>query len=375
MKWCEASQIAAARVFAATGILILVGAAALPAQAPQRQTIPDEISCSTCRLALTPVVQLGSSGDSVDLAPFFSVARNSRGEFIASVSGNGSIGVFNSRGALVNLFGRRGNGPGEFSFVGHIAIGRADSLIIAEPTRRRIALFSPAGQFARTVSVAPHSPSNIIPNPAGGWIIRSPTALRNTTGELLHAFSPSGTLLTSFGGPTAAPDGAALEAISSPGRTGDAWVAERTNYMLRRWDATGRNNLILTRQAPWFQPWEETSQTDDRANRPKPRVAQVVQLDERHLAVILSVAARDWKPAPPLPVLPGGETAMPTNGPALFEQMIEIIDLQTNRVLLRENPGPTVWIAGQIAPGLVYAAGRDNDGNQQIQIYQLAVTR
>ncbi|GBD32157.1 hypothetical protein HRbin33_01121 [bacterium HR33] len=94
----------------------------------------DTPACSSCRLTVTPLVVLGSPGDTVGPDLQYWVAADSRGRYyVAPTIGLGQVAVYDSTGRLLGLLGRRGQGPGEFEHAGS-AIPQAHRIIIFTPT-------------------------------------------------------------------------------------------------------------------------------------------------------------------------------------------------------------------------------------------------
>ncbi len=63
------------------------------------------------------------------------------------------IRVFDSKGKLLRTFGRRGQGPGEFSGPGGIKVMPDGVLVVSDVLSRRITYFNLKGKFLKTVSV------------------------------------------------------------------------------------------------------------------------------------------------------------------------------------------------------------------------------
>lgn len=62
------------------------------------------------------------------------------------------IKVFDSRGRLVRVIGRQGQGPGEFQSPRYFQITPQNNLMVTDPALRRVSLLSLEGQFVRDLS-------------------------------------------------------------------------------------------------------------------------------------------------------------------------------------------------------------------------------
>jgi hypothetical protein len=133
------------------------------------------------------------------------------------------------------------------------------------------------------------------------------------------------------------------------------------------WDQTGRNLQTITRVAPWFPAWTGTDATNDRASRPLPRIRTVTEFGGKYLAVVMTVAARDWKPS--VVGRSSADGVVPASGPAIYEKEIEVIDLTSNQVIVRQRT--STWLTGVVVPGLLYSADTGPDGLIFIDLWQL----
>ena len=96
---------------------------ALPAQEPE--VVSGQVTCGDCVITLDTVVTIGGlSGPGLHVIDRFSgVAVDRRGRFLINGSGPPEISVFDSTGKFLRTVGRRGEGPGEYRSIRHIAVG------------------------------------------------------------------------------------------------------------------------------------------------------------------------------------------------------------------------------------------------------------
>lgn len=107
-----------------------------------RWTIPD-----------TPLVSIGGADEGPEALSRVTDVMWSRDDAILVVEGSaGEIRRFDATGTFLDRIGRKGDGPGEFRYVG-AAWERADSLVAMDPGLRRITVFDSAGTPVRTLSL------------------------------------------------------------------------------------------------------------------------------------------------------------------------------------------------------------------------------
>ena len=69
----------------------------------------------------------------------------------------GDVKVFDKNGNFVKTFGKRGQGPGEFSRPYHIFVSRQKEVVIFDIVNRRFSYFSFDGEFIKNVSTAKYN--------------------------------------------------------------------------------------------------------------------------------------------------------------------------------------------------------------------------
>ena len=77
----------------------------------------------------------------------------SDGSVVVANSGNTEILVFDSTGDLLNSFGRRGAGPGEFAWLSRVFKHSDDSIVVWDDRQRRLSFFDRDGNLGRTVDI------------------------------------------------------------------------------------------------------------------------------------------------------------------------------------------------------------------------------
>lgn len=83
-----------------------------------------------------------------------SIAKDSRGNYVITDSGNHRIRKFNPRWQEILSFGEKGTEPGQFQYPLCVSIAPNDLLYIADLNNERIQVFSPFGQYLFSVDSA-----------------------------------------------------------------------------------------------------------------------------------------------------------------------------------------------------------------------------
>ncbi|HEX2189477.1 MAG TPA: 6-bladed beta-propeller [Longimicrobiaceae bacterium] len=101
------------------------------------------------------------------------VAFDSRENLYVLDRGNARVVVFDPAGRHLRTFGRRGNGPGEFSLPQRMTVSRGDEVVVSDVGRRAFSVFGPDGAFRRSVPFVRGmvtSGSNLAAHPQGGVV-------------------------------------------------------------------------------------------------------------------------------------------------------------------------------------------------------------
>jgi DNA-binding beta-propeller fold protein YncE len=83
-----------------------------------------------------------------------SIAKDSRGNYVITDSGNNRIRKFNPRWQEILSFGEKGTEPGQFQYPLCVSIAPNDLLYIADLNNERIQVFSPFGQYLFSIDSA-----------------------------------------------------------------------------------------------------------------------------------------------------------------------------------------------------------------------------
>jgi len=107
----------------AFGAVDVTAAMHLSAQRPER--VSGEVSCAECVISLDTVLSIGGlDGPGMHaVSPFSHVAVDRRGRILVAAEDQAEISVFDPGGGFLRTVGRRGEAPGEYGSISHIAVG------------------------------------------------------------------------------------------------------------------------------------------------------------------------------------------------------------------------------------------------------------
>ncbi len=166
-------------------------------------------SAPTWTTSAEPLVQIGTmANEGPDLLTRVrGVVELSDGRIVIADGGSNSLRWFDGSGAFLFERGGSGEGPGEFSRLGPIQRAAGDTLVTTDSGLRRITLFAPDGELARTESIDGLTvPGSAHPLSDGSYIVGS-TGFSSTqlTGEEEGLYRTNEPLLR-LGGPLEVPD-------------------------------------------------------------------------------------------------------------------------------------------------------------------------
>ncbi len=128
---------------------------------------------------LTEFLRLGdeAQGDTVLFGSISSMAVNSAGQVVVGDRDAAKVYVYSPDGQLASHFGGKGAGPGEFEWLGRVAVGPRDSVFAFDWQLRRISAFAPdTYQFAYSLTLVEGSgdqtPYDLVGVAEQGFILR-----------------------------------------------------------------------------------------------------------------------------------------------------------------------------------------------------------
>ena len=85
------------------------------------------------------------------------IVLQSSGRLVVANTGNRELCVFGPTGEFLHRLGRQGAGPGEYQAIQGVHRLRADSLLVYDPSLRRVSILDPDGQFVKSIPLSPPS--------------------------------------------------------------------------------------------------------------------------------------------------------------------------------------------------------------------------
>ena len=101
------------------------------------------------------------------------VAFDSKDNLYVLDRGNARVVAFDSTGHFLRVFGRRGNGPGEFTIPQRMTVTRGDEVVVSDVARQAFSVFGLDGAFRRSVPYAQGwvmTGSKLAPHSRGGVV-------------------------------------------------------------------------------------------------------------------------------------------------------------------------------------------------------------
>lgn len=307
--------------------------------------IAEDDACPDCRIELEPVATLRPPAERVGFVvlPSSSVARDRDGRFVAGlVLGEAAIAVFGPDGSFSHVFGRFGQGPGEFSdgrmFV---RIGAGDTVHVFQSIVHSV--WSPGARAfldSRRLQVRPFD----VVLQDGRTIVRAAVHGPGGTGIPVHVLAEDGTVATGIGRVNGQDSSMNpvdwVRRLARARRDRSVWVAQWKRYEISRFDLSGREETKLVREAAWFPPRTDPVEAEGYLTRARPTVEGLVESSEGTLWVVISRGDPAYDP-PELPRGVEGEPLDPyqdDNG--RLDTVIEVLDVTRGRLLARAELDP-----------------------------------
>lgn len=282
--------------------------------------------CLACRIDLNHVATIGSVHDEHLYSQHSQLVRARQAYYVANSFTPGVILVYSPEGRFSKTIGRFGRGPGEIARESLIHVTPEDSLLVA--SNGRITIFSSVD-------------SRAVRSWNYDWGVWGLTSLKggvtaaalapNLSHETVRIFDPDGSQRASvlYDGLLQHRDQLAQRVYSA----GDTLllVSATGAYQLRAFDSCGRLRWTLHRDVEWFMPYARQPRNAGIATPTLPDIVGAWIEADRYLWVLLERSAENWRPVEQRPRL----DAMDFN--SLFDSQLEIIDLQTGRLLASQR--------------------------------------
>jgi hypothetical protein len=261
-----------------------------------------------CRLLLraTGISLRGTLDGSVPY-PGRSVARDSHGRFVSSVSGDGTrFAVWHPDGSFITTVGRHGSGPGEFPGGPELVVftDASDNIHVRESGGRWSVFDASLGYLTsfRSEGVGTQS-SQFSQVLADGRVAESGTASGAPYVSITDAGGRSRRLDVSpavieIVDPQYATNRRAIHATRAASLWVGPWRAApsvRTGYALEHWSAAGNLLMTLVRHPAWYPGPAPGTAARQGQIVPSPLIVPVNIDPDGYLLVYAWVANRDWR--------------------------------------------------------------------------------
>lgn len=326
-------------------------------------------SCRSCRISWTPVTVIdGAAGHLSGYPP--SVYRAQDGTVVLVDVAERLPIVFHADGTYFKTIGRKGAGPGEYSFARVVTGGSDGSLHILDPVLARHTVIRPDGKLT-SVPLPGSGPglASAVLLPSGSIVTNQisrdsagvgvPLQEYDSTGRLLRRFGVNETY--SFNEPWR------VERALSARSDGSVLALNAYANTLEQYDTRGELAATYIRRAPWLNGSDPNREPSGGYADKRPSVVgKAVWEDSAGFVWIATlVPAPNWKP-----VTPGSEIPAPQDR---FSTVVEVIDLQKRQVVAVDTmPHMVVGLANK---GYIATYDEKPDGTPVVHVWKLNLLR
>jgi hypothetical protein len=289
-------------------------------------------SCRNCPPSFREKAVLGSDGPGV--GPLRSVGEDGAGRFyLAHDYSASAIAVYAPNGRFQRTIGRQGRGPGEYRRISRVHTF-ADTVFVYDEQERKEDAYAGSGplRFVRTRPV-PLQVYAALPMRDGTLLVNSDVRAPGAVAAPFHVVGPDGQIVRSFpdgGGRFRYDEAHLLSRAMARASDTTFWAAHETQYVLELWSVSGRKLAELDRVTNWFIA-HQSRPSYSRDSEPKPRVRAIYyDSDVSRIWVAIWVADRRWKEQLSNR---GGETLLTGRISHFFDSIIEVIDVDSRRVV------------------------------------------
>jgi hypothetical protein len=274
--------------------------------------------------------------------------------------------VYDSGGRLIRGVGRRGQGPGEFTFIRNIRVGHSDTVYVVDGGQP-VRVLSPLLEHTRSIASAP--------------VLDAPGVLHRTaflrTGEILVQTAPNtiqvlradGSVVRSLTVPVAGADrpciGCEQRWLAPARQSGRFWSTVSNRYEIDQFDLEGRHHLRLVRRPSWFDPWRTLSDGD----RPNPH-AGAIREDSEGLLWVKTIVP---DPAPRLlSAADSTRSVYPAMLGGQWDGFLEVIDPRSGDLLASRRLSEWFDFIGR---DLLVTSNEDADGIVTMHVWRAVLRR
>jgi hypothetical protein len=324
-----------------TVLAVLEAAAPSSVWGQRTMTVQDTPTCESCTLELVPSTvihdTLGVSGLSTYPR---SLARTEDGELLVVAMGFEPL-RFDADGEFLGTLGREGEGPGEFSAVGSVAV-RGDTVVTYDFGLGRLSTWAASGEFLGAAPLPGISSRGPVEFSDGSRVISRAYRRPGSEGLPFHRFDREGRWLASFGpGSEVSGEGGTgdLTWVLAPGPGDTFWASRLHTYSLGRFTADGDELVRLEREAPWFLPGSAEPQRVTLENPPPSEVRSLQVGGDGRIWVVSTVADPEWRDGMTPADSPEDRDRV-ADFTRVFDSVIEILDPTTGQLVVSQRVDP-----------------------------------
>lgn len=312
-----------------TAITPITLALALSANPLAGQAITRLAPCTSCAMRVAHLVSLGSAADPDSPADerHRDVVHDARGRYFVRAGWPvNRILVYDSDTNLESVWGRGGEGPGEYRSIRQLLMLRGDSLGIFDQSNARLTVLDADGSVARTqlLQINPY-PHQIAQLADGSIVVAGGEHTAAATGYVMHVVRPDGSVSPAVPAETVDPyrPSAAQRRLAAAGMT--VWAARPDRYEMTEYAADGTPARILKREVDWFPDREVEGVVNDPAREPPHPYLTTLHVDaEGFIWTMVRLADADWAPV---------DDVSSISREQRYDSVVEVIDPARGAVL------------------------------------------
>lgn len=363
-------NVAVAAVMAATGGSGLNG---------QSVVIDDRVKCPACEITVSDSVILRSDVAVVSFTdrPIPSVAELPDGRFVAGpMVGDHRIAVFRPDGGFQLALGREGNGPGEFlGYRANVRLrtDRAGVLHAAQRNRWFVVRLDGADVTVEGVRMDVIAGDAV---PVGDHLyVQAEVTGQDGRSSPIQIVDRQGRAVRGIGSddpPAPLPSPFRSFRYLSASASGDGlWSARLNRFEVRRFSTSGREELMVTRESEWFEPYDGLLRGELLQVPQRPRVQAIHETVDGKLWVAVTHGSTSFEPV--RTAESGGERRVVEDYDLnrLLDTTVEVIDVEAGVVLARRTFDHMVQFVSTYSGVKAYTVRADPSGDYSILIRSL----
>ena len=168
---------------------------ARPPDTGQNHVVQSSISCDSCRIVLDTIAILRG----VDPVPGTFALSKQQGDIYLVDRSDNRVKSFDRNGRMVNAFGRRGGGPGEYEQISSLVVAADGNVHVLDGVLGRHTVFSPAGRLLGTshVDIGPGIMTPAVLQASGRLVVNTSNAASSSEANTLKLIDTSGSVIHS----------------------------------------------------------------------------------------------------------------------------------------------------------------------------------